>query len=538
MDNLVELIGKQISPDLIKQLGNMTGASSTQTENALGAIVPSLVGGMVNQGSTAGGAQQLLNLLGKQTDGDNILGNTVGMLGGGSSQNLLSSGAGIVSSLLGGDVSKIVSTIASIVGIKEGSVSTMLQAIAPMALAFVGKLVKDGNLNASGLANLLAGQKDFVKSAMPEELAGVLGFAAPAAAQVKAPEVAAAPKAGSLKWLWVALAALAVLAIVWFAFLREPGASLLGGTGKLKVGEITDTGGIDDKTFNQTAYRGIERAVEELGIEGGYLESEQPTDYAKHITEYINQKYDLIVTVGYLLGEDTQKFAQQYPDQKFAIVDYAYDPVIPNVLGLAFSTDQAAFMAGYLAAGMTETGKVGTFGGMEIPTVTIFMVGYANGVEYYNQVHGTNVQVLGTTTYAGNFESTDDGRRLGESLMDEGCDIVMPVAGPVGEGTAAAVMERGKMMIGVDTDFAVSAPNYKSIVLTSVLKNMDVAVFDAIKAVKEGTFKGGTYVGTLENDGVGLAPFHEFENKVPQSLKDELEQLRKDIISGAVDTGW
>ncbi|NLD45450.1 MAG: BMP family ABC transporter substrate-binding protein, partial [Chloroflexi bacterium] len=181
---------------------------------------------------------------------------------------------------------------------------------------------------------------------------------------------------------------------------------------------------------------------------------------------------------------------------------------------------------------------VGTFGGMEIPTVTVFMVGYANGVAYYNQVHGTDVQVLGTTTYVGNFESTDDGRRMGESLMDEGCDIVMPVAGPVGEGTAAAVKERGKMMIGVDTDFAVSAPDYKSIVLTSVLKNMDVAVFDAIKAVKDGTFKGGTYVGTLSNNGVGLAPFNDFEDKVSQTLKDELEQLRKDLIAGKIATGW
>jgi len=175
---------------------------------------------------------------------------------------------------------------------------------------------------------------------------------------------------------------------------------------------------------------------------------------------------------------------------------------------------------------------------MDIPTVTVFMVGYANGAAYYNQVHGTNVQVLGTTTYVGNFESTDDGRRVGESLMDEGCDIVMPVAGPVGEGTAAAVMERGKMMIGVDTDFAVSAPNYRSIVLTSVLKMMDVAVFDAIKDVQDGTFKGGTYVGTLVNNGVDLAPFNDFEDKVPQALKDELEQLKKDIISGAVKTGW
>ena len=170
--------------------------------------------------------------------------------------------------------------------------------------------------------------------------------------------------------------------------------------------------------------------------------------------------------------------------------------------------------------------------------MTIFMVGYANGVKYYNEKKGTNVQVLGTDFYVGNFESTDDGRRAGESLMDEGADVIMPVAGPVGLGTAAAVKERGKMLIGVDTDMAISAPEYKDILLTSVLKNMDVAVFDAIKAVQGGTFKGGTYVGTLANNGVGLAPFNEFESKVPQALKDELAQLRKDLIAGTVKTGW
>lgn len=306
----------------------------------------------------------------------------------------------------------------------------------------------------------------------------------------------------------------------------------------MRVGMVTDVGGIDDKTFNATSWRGIEMAIERLGVEGQYLESQQPTDYARSITEFLQQDLDLIVTVGFLLGEDTATFAQQNPDTPFAIVDYAYDPVIPNVLGLTFATDQAAFLAGYLAAGMTETGKVGTFGGIEIPPVTIFMVAFAQGVAHYNEVHGTNVEVLGTGFYVGNFESTDDGRRAGESLMDEGADIIMPVAGPVGLGTAAVVQERGGMMIGVDTDMTVSAPEYRDVLLTSVLKNMDVAVFEAIKAVAEGTFQGGTYLGTLENNGVGLAPFHDFEDRVPQELKDEMAQLRQQVIAGEVWTGW
>ena len=304
--------------------------------------------------------------------------------------------------------------------------------------------------------------------------------------------------------------------------------------GTFKVGMVTDIGGIDDQTFNTTSWKGVEDAISELGVEGRYLESQQQTDYARNITEFLQQDYNLIITVGYLLGDDTASFAQENPDVDFAIVDYAYDPAIDNVLGLTFATDQAAFLAGYVAAGVTKTGKVATFGGMEIPTVTIFMTGFADGVAYYNQVHGTSVEVLGTDYYVGNFESTDDGRRAGESLMDEGADIIMPVAGPVGLGTAAAVQERGGMLIGVDADMVNSAPEYADVILTSVMKNMDVAVFNAIKDAQEGTFSGGTYVGTLENSGVGLAPYHDLAAEVPQALQDEVAALQQDLIDGKV----
>ncbi len=314
---------------------------------------------------------------------------------------------------------------------------------------------------------------------------------------------------------------------------------------KFKVGMVTDVGGIDDKSFNATSWQGMELARDELGAEVAYLESQQQADYAANITQFIDQGYDMIVTVGFLLGDDTKKFAEQNPNVKFAIVDFAYDPPIPNVLGLTFATDEAAFLAGYLAAGMTKTGKVGTFGGIKIPPVTIFMVGFEYGVNYYNQKHGTNVQVLGWSTakddgvFVGNFESTDDGRRVGEELIAEGADIIMPVAGPVGLGTAAAVKDHpGTMLIGVDTDWCVSAAEYCPVVLTSVMKNMHIAVRDAIKMAKEGTFQGGVYVGTLKNGGVGIAPFHEFDDDVPASLKAELEEVQKGIIAGTIDTGW
>lgn len=314
---------------------------------------------------------------------------------------------------------------------------------------------------------------------------------------------------------------------------------------KFRAGMVTDVGGIDDKSFNATSWQGMEMARDELGVEVAYLESQQQADYASNITQFIDQGYDMIITVGFLLGDDTKKFAEQNPNVKFAIVDFAYDPPIPNVLGLTFATDEAAFLAGYLAAGMTKTGKVGTFGGIKIPPVTVFMVGFESGVNYYNQKHGTNVQVLGWNTatdeglFVGNFESTDDGRRAGEDLIAEGADIIMPVAGPVGLGTAAAVKDHpGTMLIGVDTDWCISAAEYCPVILTSVMKNMHIAVRDAVQMAKEGTFQGGVYVGTLKNGGVGIAPFHEFDDDVPASLKAELEEITKGIIDGTIDTGW
>jgi basic membrane protein A len=305
--------------------------------------------------------------------------------------------------------------------------------------------------------------------------------------------------------------------------------------------QVTDAGGIDDRSFNATAWKGVQDAMAEFGIEGKYLESQQQTDYEKNIRAFMDEGCNLIVTVGFLLGDATKAAAEANPDQPFSIVDYAYDPTIPNVLGQVFNTDEAAFLAGYLAAGMSNTGKVATFGGIQIPTVTIFMDGFWAGVQYYNAQKGANVEVLGwdpaaqTGSFTGNFDSLDDGRTLGLAFMDEGADIIMPVAGPVGLGTAAAAKERGNVwIIGVDSDWYLTASDYADIVLTSVLKNMDVTTKESVKMVIDDTFEGGVVVGTLENSGVGLAPFHDFDDDVSAELKAELEQVKADILSGAV----
>jgi basic membrane protein A len=315
-----------------------------------------------------------------------------------------------------------------------------------------------------------------------------------------------------------------------------------GAAAGYKVGMITDMGGIDDKSFNATSWNGVQMAIDELKVDGSYVESQQQTDYATNITQFISQDTDLIVTVGFLLADDTAKFATENPDVNFAIVDFAYDPPIDNVRGLVFNIDEAAFLAGYAAAAATKTGKVATFGGINIPPVAAFMVGFEYGVMYYNAQKGASVEVLGWSTaenngvFVGNFESTDDGRRVAEEFLAEGADVIMPVAGPVGLGSAQAIKEHGDAwIIGVDTDWTVSAPEHKDIVLTSVLKNMDVAIFDTIKLASSkdfAGFNGELYVGTLENDGVGLA------DVATGADQKELDAVKDALIKGEINTGW
>ena len=312
-----------------------------------------------------------------------------------------------------------------------------------------------------------------------------------------------------------------------------------------KACQVTDTGGIDDESFNATAWKGIQDAMAELGIEGKYLESQQQTDYEKNINAFLTEGCNIIIPVGYLLGDATAAAAAANPEVPFGIVDFGYDPIIPNVRGSGYQIDQATFLAGYLAAGMTETGIVGTYGGLDIPPVTAFMDGFYLGVQKYNEVKGTDVQVLGwdpvarTGLFAGNFDSTDDGRRLGESLLDEGADIIMPVAGPVGSGTLAVMQERGTgLLIGVDSqwDAEYAYPQYADFILANALKKMDAWVVDSIKKVILGTFAGEQFLGTLENGYVDLSYGSMWADKVPAELKAEIDALKPEIIAGTIAT--
>jgi basic membrane protein A and related proteins len=313
------------------------------------------------------------------------------------------------------------------------------------------------------------------------------------------------------------------------------------------AGEVTDTGGIDDRSFNASAWRGLQEAQKATGMQIQYLQSTNQSDYVPNIQQFLQKKVGIVVTVGFLMGDATKSAAQANPNQKFAIVDYSYDPPIPNVLALTFQTDQAAFLGGYLAAAMSKTGKVGTFGGMNIPTVTIFMNGFVAGVRYYDQKNGAHVQVLGWDpggsqgTFTNDFTNQAKGKAVTEALMNQGADIILPVAGSVGLGAAAAVQQHDSASPGspvylewVDTDGYISAPQYGSLLLTSVVKGIDVAVKAAATAALDGTFKGGNWTGTLANGGVSIAPYHDFDGKIPASVKSDIDKIRQGIIDGSI----
>ncbi|MBA3232614.1 MAG: BMP family ABC transporter substrate-binding protein [Propionibacteriales bacterium] len=305
---------------------------------------------------------------------------------------------------------------------------------------------------------------------------------------------------------------------------------------------VSDSGGFDDKSFNQTSHDGLVNAVKNLGTKQGEVESQSDSEYADNISALLRQKCNAIVTVGFLLGEATEKAAKANKDVDFAIVDFGYAKPPPNLKGLSFDTAQPAFMAGYLAAGMTQTGVVGTFGGLNIPTVTIFMDGYWEGVQYWNEQNDDDVQVVGWDeesqegSFTDDFEDKIKGQTTAENMISQGADIILPVAGPAGLGALeAAQSSDGKVnAIWVDTDGCVSAAEYCDVIISSVMKGMDVAVEKAIKDSVDDKFSNEPFVGTLENGGVQLAPFNEFEDEVPQELKDQLEQIKSDLMDGTI----
>ena len=302
--------------------------------------------------------------------------------------------------------------------------------------------------------------------------------------------------------------------------------------------EVTDTGGVDDKGFNQIAHEGLLQAEAELGVATDLLESTTDADYAPNLQSFVDKGCNVIVTVGFLLADATKAAAEANPTVQFAIVDS--NTSAANVQGLTFATDQPSFLAGYMAAATTTTGIVGTFGGINIPPVAIFMQGFAKGVEYYNAQKGTSVKVLGWDiakqdgTFSGDFNDQTKGTSIAKSMSDEGADIIFPVAGPVGLGASQFAMDSaGKVkIIGVDVDMAISNPTQAEVYVASVLKKIDAAVLQAVKDALAKTGGGTDYLGTLANGGVGVS----ITSTITPELQAELDAVTAGIIDGSIVT--
>lgn len=312
---------------------------------------------------------------------------------------------------------------------------------------------------------------------------------------------------------------------------------------KIKVGLVTDQGGVNDKSFNQSAWAGVQKAMKDLGIEGKFIESKAETDYEKNLDIFAGEKYDLIIGVGFLMGDALAKKAKQYPDRKFAIVDNAYFPAkagdpdpyttdLKNVTSLMFSEDQVGYLAGVLAGCISKTGAVCSVSGMEIPPVVRFVVGYQNGAKSQN----ANVKTL--NTYIPSFVDSAKGKETGVAMLAQGCDVVFGVGGITGNGGLLAAHEAGKMAVGVDVDQYQTYPEVKASLITSAMKNVDVAVFNAIKEAQAGSLKAGINTSDIKNGGIGLAPYHDWDSKIDQKCKDAVKKAEEDLKTGKVQTGY
>jgi basic membrane protein A and related proteins len=317
-----------------------------------------------------------------------------------------------------------------------------------------------------------------------------------------------------------------------------------------------DTGGLGDKGFNDLAKKGLEDAAA-AGYTTFFSEAQNDADYAANIQRLIDQGCQSIITVGFQQGEATVQATLANPDIAFAQVDATWPeagpdfvpgneddlPYPPNFTGLDFQIDEAATLAGYLAAGFSQSGKIGTYGGQQFPGVTRFMDGMDAGINIYNERKGTSVELLGwdagtqTGTFVGGDNPWNDpakGEQLAQTFLDQGVDIVHPVAGGTGNGTLKAMLAAGKWGIGVDTDQAVSLAEYAGAIITSAEKVIDVAVLDTINKNAGGDLGGENYIGTLANGGVRLSDFHGFADVIPAELQAEVAALSEEIASGAV----
>ncbi|MGI9585032.1 MAG: BMP family lipoprotein [Acidimicrobiia bacterium] len=323
----------------------------------------------------------------------------------------------------------------------------------------------------------------------------------------------------------------------------------------IKTCLVTDLAGVDDRSFNASAWAGVQEAMANgfATEDSFFLESADASDWQPNIDQMVSQGCQHIVTVGFALGEVTAINAQAHPDIIWTMIDNVltdadFAPLaLPNVRELVYQTDEAAFAAGYLAAGVSTTGTLCTYGGANFPTVSIFMDGFTRGAAHYNEIKGTDVTVLGWDTeagdgvFTGSFTDMDLARSTAESLFQEGCDIAIPVGGAINLPAGDVINDTGldAALVGVDADAYFAMPEqYQPLWLTTVEKAIGPFVTLAVQDQQEGTWGAGSFVGTLENDGVGLSEFHDWDAKVSAELKEEVLQLLQDIKDGTIEAAF
>lgn len=323
----------------------------------------------------------------------------------------------------------------------------------------------------------------------------------------------------------------------------------------IKTCLVTDLAGVDDRSFNASAWAGVQAAMDAgyATADSYYLESTDASDWQPNIDQFVEQGCQHIVTVGFALGEVTAINAAANPDIIFTMIDNVltdenFAPLaLPNVRELVYQTDEAAFAAGYLAAGMSQTGILCTYGGANFPTVSIFMDGFTRGAAYYNEVKGTDIEVKGWDVeaqdglFTGSFTDMDLARSTANSLFQEGCDMIIPVGGAINLPAGDAINDGGydAALIGVDADayFAMDA-QYQPLWLTTVEKAIAPFITLSVQDQLEGTWTSGSFVGNLANDGVGLSDYHDWADRVPAELDAEVQQLLQDIKDGVVQAAF
>jgi len=336
------------------------------------------------------------------------------------------------------------------------------------------------------------------------------------------------------KKFYMLFALLMVAAMLFTACGPQASSSDCASEDVLCVGLVTDVGEVDDKSFNQSAWEGVQRAEKELGAQVKFVETKDAKDYAANIALFADEKYDVIVTVGFALGEATGIAAAKYPDIKFIGVDQFQGAVIDNVAGLLFPEDQAGFLAGALAAMMSESGTIAAVLGTDlVPPVVAFKEGYEGGAKYIQ----SDINLISTFHPGGMdvaFTDPEWGATTSKQAIDQGADVVFGAGGKTGNGALIETAgHSGLFCIGVDTDQWDTVPEAHPCLISSAMKLITPGVFGLVQMASEGTFPAGNYIGE-----VGLAPFHDFDSVIPQEVKDKLDEINKGLLDGSISTGY